>query len=158
MIRCSTTLTMPTMTHPKIWQLRVCMVGGVRIRMWRYAGRDHFWMFLVSLFSPSHLWISARDKWRRLGFLPPAETIKWRWIFPVRQMCQKVAIERYRSVVVPMRSYHCVRSMIVSIFVSLSFFLSYWLWQPRRSALKERDNETARLHKTCAGPRNGHSI
>jgi len=37
-------------------------------------------------------------------------------------------------------------------------FLLYWLWQPRRSALKERDNVTARLHVTCPGPGNGHSI
>ena len=37
-------------------------------------------------------------------------------------------------------------------------FLLYWLWQPRRSAPKERDNVTAWLHVTCPGPGNGHSI
>jgi len=37
-------------------------------------------------------------------------------------------------------------------------FLSDWLWQPRRSAPKVRDNITARLHVTCPGLGNGHSI
>ena len=37
-------------------------------------------------------------------------------------------------------------------------FLLYWLWQPRRSAPKERDNVTARSHVTCPGPGNPHSI
>jgi hypothetical protein len=35
---------------------------------------------------------------------------------------RKVAIEQYRSVVGLMGSYDCVRRMIVSFFVSLSFF------------------------------------
>jgi len=34
--------------------------------------RITFGCFLVSLFSSSLLWISARYKWRRHGFLPPA--------------------------------------------------------------------------------------
>ena len=43
-----------------------------------------------------------------------------------------------------MGSYDCVRRMIVSFLVSLSFVsLTYWLWQPRRSAPEEGDNVTA---------------
>jgi len=44
------------------------------VRKWSYGGRDHFWMFLVPLCSSSLLWISARYKWRRHGFLPPSES------------------------------------------------------------------------------------
>jgi len=47
------------------------MVVGAWVRKWRYGRRDHVCMFLVSLFSSSLLWISARYKWRRHGFLPP---------------------------------------------------------------------------------------
>jgi len=81
-----------------------------------------FGCFLVSLFSSSLLWISAQYKWRRHGFLPPSESIKWRWIFPVRRIRRKVAIELYRSVVGLLSSYDCVHRMIVSLFVSLSMF------------------------------------
>jgi len=48
-------------------------------------------------------------------------TCHWRWSFPVRWINRKVAIELYRSVVGLMGSYNCVRRMIVSFFVSLSF-------------------------------------
>jgi len=157
---CSTTLTIPTITYAEIYGLRVWMVGGVWVEFGSGDMEDGitFGRFLVSLFSSSLLWISARYKWRRHGFLPPSESIKWRWIFPVRRIRRKVAIELYRSVVGLMGSYDCVRRMIVSFFVSLSSFLLYWLWQPRRSAPKERDNVTARLHVTCPGPGNTHSI
>ena len=57
------------------------------------------WAFLsfVSLFSSLlHTllldWISARYKWRWHGFLPPLESVKWRWIFPVRRIRRKVAL------------------------------------------------------------------
>jgi len=49
-------------------------------------------------------------------------TCQWRWSFPVRRIRRKVAIELNRSVVGLMSSYDCVRRMIVSFFVSLSFF------------------------------------
>jgi len=91
------------------------------VRKWRYGGWDYFRMFLVSLFSPSLLWISARYKWRRHGFSPPSESIKWRWIFPMRQVRRKVAIKLYWSVVGRMCSYNCVRRINVPFFVSLSF-------------------------------------
>jgi hypothetical protein len=80
-------------------------------------------MFLVSLFSPSLLWILAQYKWRQHGLLPPSESMKWRWIIPVRQFRRKFAIELYRSVVGHMGSYDSVRRMIVSFIVSLSFSL-----------------------------------
>jgi hypothetical protein len=44
-----------------------------------------------------------------------------RWSFPLRQIRRKVAIQLYRSVLGLMGSYDCVRRMIVSFFVSLSF-------------------------------------
>ena len=128
MSRCSTTLMIPTLTSSKIYELRVWMVGAVRVRKWRYGGRDHFWMFLVCLFSPSLLWILSRYKWCRHGFLPPSESIKWRRILPVHPIGQKVAIEIYRSVVGLMGSYDCVRTMIVAFFVSLSIVSLILAW------------------------------
>jgi hypothetical protein len=111
------------MTYAEIYGLREWMVGGEWIQFGSGDMEDGmtFGCFLVSLFS-SLLCISARYKWRRHGFLPPSESVKWRWIFPVRQIRRKVAIELYRSVVGLMGSYDCVRRMIVSFFVSLSFF------------------------------------
>jgi hypothetical protein len=81
-----------------------------------------FGCFLVSLFSSSVLWITALYKWHWHGFLPPAESIQWRWTFPGRQIRRKVAIVLHRSVAGLTSSYDCVRRMIVSFFVSLSFF------------------------------------
>jgi len=78
--------------------------------------------FLVSLFSSSHLWISARFKWHQQGFYHLRISVIGRWSLPVRQIRRKVAIELYQSVVGLMRSYDCVHRMIVSFFVSLSFF------------------------------------
>jgi len=92
------------------------------IQKWRYAGRNHFSMFRVSLFSLSLLWISAQYKLCWHGFLPPSESVKWRWILPVRWIHQTVAIVLYRSVVGLIGSYSYIRRMIVSFFVSLSFF------------------------------------
>jgi len=64
-------------------------------------------------------------------------TSQWRWSFPVHRIRRKVAIELYRSVVGPMGSYDCVRRMIVSIFVSLSFpFLLYSVCSPGGLRLK----------------------
>jgi hypothetical protein len=80
-----------------------------------------FGCFLVSLFSSSLLWISARYKSRRHGFYHLRLSVNGRWSFPVRPIRQKVALELYRSVVGLMGSYDCVRRMIVSFFVSLSF-------------------------------------
>jgi len=46
------------------------MVVGAWIRKLRYGGWDHFWVFCC--FFSSLLWIWARYKWSRYGFLPPA--------------------------------------------------------------------------------------
>jgi len=51
-----------------------------------------FGCFLVSLFSSSLLWITAQYKWRRHGFLPPSELVKWRWSFPVHRIHRKVTL------------------------------------------------------------------
>jgi len=117
-----------------------------------------FRRFLVSLFSSSLLWISAQYKWRRHGFLPTSESIMWRWIFPVRLIRRKDAIQLNRSVVGLMSSYDCVHRMIVSFMFPFPSSFLYWLWQPRRSAPKERDNVMARSHVTCPGPGNPHFI
>jgi len=50
-----------------------------------------------------------------------------------------------------------IECLFHSLFPFPSFLL-YWLWHPRRSAPKERDNVTARSHVTCPGPYNPHSI
>jgi len=76
----------------------------------------------------------------------------------MRWIRRKVAIGLYQSVVGLMGSYDCVRRMIVAFLFPFPFFRIYWLWQPRRSASKDRDDITARLHVTCPGPGNGHSI
>ena len=64
-------------------------------------------------------------------------------------------IDRLRDVWV--RTIVYVGWLLHSLFPFPSFLL-YWLWQPRRSASKERDDVTARLHVMCPGPGNGHSI
>jgi len=48
-------------------------------------------------------------------------TYQWRWSFPVRLMRRKVCIELNQSVVGLMGSYDCVRRVIVSFLVCLSF-------------------------------------
>ena len=121
---CSTTLMILTMSDAEIYGLREWMVGGVRVQFGSGDMEDGITLgcFLVSLSSSSLLWISARYKWRRHGFLPPSESVKGRWIFPVRRICRMVAIKLYQSVVGLMGSYDCVRRMIVAFFVSLSIF------------------------------------
>jgi len=64
-------------------------------------------------------------------------TSQWRWSFPVHRIRRKVAIELYHKVLGLMGSYDCVRRMIVSFFVSLSFpFLLYGLCSPGGLRLK----------------------
>jgi len=81
-----------------------------------------FGCFLLSLFSPSLLRITARYRWHQHGLFPLPEAIKWWWIFPVHRIRRKDAIELYRSVVRLMGSYDCVRRKIVPFFISFSFF------------------------------------
>jgi len=66
----STTRTIPTMTYAEM-RATGMMVVGAWVRKLRYADGITFRCFLVSLFSSSLLWISARYKWRRHGCLPP---------------------------------------------------------------------------------------
>jgi hypothetical protein len=99
--------------------------------------RITFGCFLVSLFFFSSAWISARYKSRQHGFLPSPDHSQVEMVFSVRQIHRKVTIELYRSVVGLMGSYDCVRRMIVSFLVSLSFpFLLYGLCSPGGLHLK----------------------
>ena len=64
-------------------------------------------------------------------------TSQWMWCFPVRRIIRTFAIELYQMVVELLGSYDCVRGMIVSFFVSLSFpFLLYGLCSPGALRLK----------------------
>jgi len=111
-----------------------------------------FGCFLVSLFSSSLLF-GSRPGTNGVGtgfYHLPMEVE-----FPRAPDPPKGRPELYRSVVGLMGSYDCVRRMIVSFFVSLSFSSLVRFMQPRRSAPKERDNVTAARDP---GPGNGHSI
>jgi hypothetical protein len=90
---------------------------GSEEEIWRTGSLRCF----LFLFPSGLLWISARYKWRRHGFLPPSESVKQWWIFPVRHIRRNVAFELYRLVVGLMGSYNCLHRMIVSFLVSLSF-------------------------------------
>ena len=116
--------------------------------------RITFGCFLVSLFSSSLLWISARYKWRRHGFSPPATG---GGVSPCAGSAERSPFsctDRLWDLWVRTIAY--VGWLFHSLFPFP--FLLYWLWQPRRSALKERDNVTARLHVSCPGLGNSHSI
>jgi len=87
----SITLTIPTMTYAEI-RTTGMMVVGAWVWKWRYGDGITFGCFLVCLFSSSLLWISAQCKWRRHGFLPPSESVKWRWSFPVHRIHREVTL------------------------------------------------------------------
>ena len=75
------------------WDTSDCSDGrwnlGSKVEILR---RDHLWMFRVSLFSPSFLSILAGYKWGRPVFLPPSQSDKWRWSFPMHRIHQKVTL------------------------------------------------------------------
>jgi len=116
----STTLTISTMTCAEIRATGIMVVGSW-VWKWRYVDGVTFGCFLVSLFSSSLLRISAQYKWRRHGFYHLRISVHGRWSLPVRRIRRKVAFELYRSVAGLMSSYECVRGMIVSVFLLLSF-------------------------------------
>jgi len=62
---------------------------GLDVEIWR---RYHFGCFLVSLFSSSLLWISARYKWRRHGFYHLCISVNGRWSFPVPRIHRMVTL------------------------------------------------------------------
>jgi len=108
--KLSTTLRIPTMTYAEIYELRVWMVIGERVRKLRYGGRDQFWMFsCFSLLFFSSLWIWARYKWRRHGFLPPTNGGE----FPCAPDPPKGRLDLYQSVAGLMILYEYVCSMNV---------------------------------------------
>jgi len=114
--------------------------------------RITFGFFLVSLFCISLLRISARYKWRRHGYLPPANG---GGVSPCAGSAERSPLSctdrlwdlRVRTIAYVGRLFH-------SLFPFPSFLL-HWLGQPRRSAPKERDNVTAACEQ---GPVNHHSI
>jgi len=110
---------------------------GLEVEIWR---RDHFWMF--SCFSL--LFFSSLDHGPvQMALARVFTTSQWRWSFPVRQIRRKVAIERTdRLWDLWVRTIAYVGWLFHSLF-PVSSHLSYWLWQPRRSAPKERYNVTA---------------
>jgi len=68
----STTLSMSTETYTEIRATGMMVVGGW-VRKSRYGDGITFGCFLGPLLlSSSFRWISARYKWHRCGFLPPA--------------------------------------------------------------------------------------
>jgi hypothetical protein len=88
----STTLMTPTMTHAKMYGLRVGIVGGVWVWKSRYGDGITFGCFLVSLFSSSLLWISARYKWHWHGFYDLRISVNGRWSFAVHRIHRKVTL------------------------------------------------------------------
>jgi len=68
----SITLTISTLTYTEMYELWEWWSLEQGLGSWDMEDGITFGCFLVSLFSSSLLWISARYKWRRHGFLPPA--------------------------------------------------------------------------------------
>jgi len=106
-------------------------------------GRITFGCFLVSLFSSSLLWISARYKWRQHGFLPSAYG---GGVSTCTGSAKGLALSRTDQ----LRDLW-VRTIVYVewLFHSLSpfpfVFSARWM-QPRRSAPQMRDNVTAILY------------
>jgi len=60
--------------------------------MWSIERSFCLFCLFSSLLHTSLLhWILARYKWRRHRFLPPSESVKWRWTIPVRRIRRKIA-------------------------------------------------------------------
>ena len=114
------------------------------------------WMFLLSLLSSLLVWISAQYKWRRHGFLPPAEISQVEVEFPRAPGPPN----GYHTVLIGCGTYGFVRLLTLNgcLIVSFPFLLWYEIMQPRGSAPKEGDNVMVRLHVTCPGPGNTHFI
>jgi len=128
------------------------MVVGAWVRQSRYAHGITFGCSLVSLFSSSVLWITARYKWRRHGFLPPANA---GGVSPCTGSAERSPLsctDRLWDLWVRMIAY--IGWLFHLCFPFLSFSLVQFM-QPRRSAPEERENVTAARDP---GPGNGHSI
>jgi len=86
--------------------------------------RDQLGMFSCFSLLCFSSWISAQCKWRRHGFLPPSESVKWRWSFPVRRIHRKVTLrgtDRLWDLWIHMIAYV---ERLFDCFLSISF-LSY---------------------------------
>jgi len=122
----------PTMTNAEIYELREwwSLENGLESRDMETGSLLDVFLFLLCFSSLDHGPVQMASAW-------VSTTSQWRWSFPVRRIRRKVAIELYWSVVGLMGSYECVRRIIVSFFVSLSFpFLLYGLCSPGGLRLK----------------------
>jgi hypothetical protein len=102
------------------------------------------------------LWISAQNKWRRHGFLPPPDISQVEVEFP----CAPDLPNGYHTVLFGCGTCGFVRLRRLKgcLIVSFPFLLLYGIMQPRGSAPREGDNVMARLYATCPGPGNTHFI
>ena len=128
------------------------------VEIWRTVS---LWMFLLSLlflFSLLHYFFGSRPSTNGVGsgFYHLRRYVKWRWSFPVRRICRKVALsgtDRLSDLWV--RTFAYVEQLFDCCH---SFLLLYGIMQPWGSAPKEGDNVMARLHVTCPGPGNTRFI
>jgi len=129
----STTLTISTKTYTEI-QAMGMMVVGAWVRKSRYGDGITFGWFLVSLFCSALLWISARYKWHRHGFLPPANGGGVSLCTGSAERSPLSCIDRLWDLWVHTIAYV---GWMVSFFVSLFFpFLLYGLCSPGGLRLK----------------------
>ena len=118
-----------TFKTPDIWlknftenTLIACGNRGMEFESGATEDTQAVWMFPLYSWFSSLLIISSLD----FGPVQMASAQVFitcqRWCsFPIRRISQNVAIELYRSVVGLMGSYNCIRRIIVSFLVSLSF-------------------------------------
>jgi hypothetical protein len=106
--------------------------------------------FSSVLFTSLLLWISAQNKWRCHGFLPPPETSQVEVEFH-RGLDQP---NGYHVVLIGSGTYGFIRFCMLKCCLIVSFLPLYGFMQARGSAPKEGDNVTARLYATCPGPGN----
>jgi hypothetical protein len=135
--------------------VRDWIVGCRTFRKWRYRGRCHFGCFFSPLLFTSLLhWISAQNKWRRHGFLPPLDISQVEVEFPRAPDSPNL----YHMVLIGCGIYGfvCLHTLNGYLIVCFPFLLLYGFMQPRGSAPKEGDNVMARMYVRCPGPGNTH--
>jgi len=129
-----------TMTYPEGSEIREWWSLGGWVRKSGYGDGITFRCFLVSLFSSSLLWITARYKWRWHWFLPSTNGGA---VAPCARSAQRSPLscsDRWWDLWVLTIAY------VGWLFLRSSLFLSFSLvqfMQPRWSAPKERDNVMA---------------
>jgi len=149
----------PTMAYAEIYGLWEWMVGGVWVQFKSGDVEDGI-TFGCLFFSSLLLFFGSRPGTNGvgMGFHHLRSKSSGGGCFPCAGSAERSPLscsDRLWDLWVRTIAY--IGWLFHSLFPFPSFLL-YWLWQPRRSAPKERDNVTARLHVTCPGPGNGHSI